>query len=96
MSDTRRVSLARDFQAVRHILTHVWNPVGVAGLPEDEYDTYVWPIVRLLREGASDEALAEHFRDVELKYFSRDVDTAQLKPVIEALRAVSVSKEGEP
>jgi hypothetical protein len=74
----------------------VWHPVGAWGLPEDEYDDYVWPIVRLLRGGADVAALATHLRGVERSYFSRDVDTAQLKPVIEALRAIDVAKEGEP
>lgn len=36
---------------VREILYHDWNPCGVEGLPEDEYDTYVPWVAKLLTNG---------------------------------------------
>jgi hypothetical protein len=43
--------------AIRRVLNEDWAPLG-AGLPEDEYDDYVWPLYRLVvaqdREGVRD------------------------------------------
>lgn len=85
-----RAALKRDFDAVRHVLYEAWNPVAVGGLPADEYDSYVWPIVRLLREGANDARLAAHLIALERDYFARNIDAPQLAPVIKALRALGI------
>ena len=87
-----RAALKQDFYAVREVLRTDWNPVGVHGLPEDEYDSYVWPIVRLLREGADEAALTKHLHEVELLYFNRDTSEAKLKPVAQRLRGLGVEK----
>ncbi len=39
------------FEAVRAILWRDWDPIG-CGVPEDEYDAYVWPTLSLLQRGA--------------------------------------------
>jgi len=90
---SRRAALKRNFDAVRHVLYEMWNPVGVGGLPADEYDAYVWPIVRLLREGAHDEAIAAHLIGLERDYFARNIDAPQLAPVIKALRALGIEAD---
>lgn len=36
---------------MRKILWEDWDPIG-CGVPADEYDDYVWPVVKLLQEGA--------------------------------------------
>lgn len=92
---TARAQLRREFEAVRLVLLEVWNPVGAHGLPRDEYDAYAWPIVRLLREGASDEALLTYLHATERAYFGRQVDVAQLAPVIAALRATGIGSDKE-
>ena len=48
--------LKAEFSAVRGILWKEWDPIG-CGVPQDEYDDYVWPVIRLLRAGASRDAL---------------------------------------
>ncbi|HVK79367.1 MAG TPA: hypothetical protein VM915_02035 [Verrucomicrobiae bacterium] len=85
-----RAALKQDFFAVRDVLTEVWNPVGVGGLPADEYDSYVWPIVRLLRENPDDATLAAHLITLERDYFARNIEAPQLAPVIKALRALGI------
>lgn len=89
-----RAALKQDFLAVRHVLHEVWNPVGVGGLPADEYDSYVWPLVRLLHRGAGDATLAAHLITLERDYFSRTIDAPQLAPVIKALRALGIEADG--
>lgn len=70
-----------------------WNRVGYEGLPEDDYDSYVWPIVGLLKEGADEIALAQHLHEVELSYFSRDTPVANLRPIARALIALGLETE---
>ena len=93
MSQPQSTALKRDFGAVREVLLTDWNPVGCYGLPEDEYDSYVWPIVRLLKEGADETALAQHLHEVELFYFSRDTPVANLLPIARALIALGLETE---
>jgi hypothetical protein len=33
---------------IRHILMHEWDPIGVPGLPVDEYDRYIATILLML------------------------------------------------
>lgn len=60
--------LARDIQnRIRMVLLEDWDPIGVAGVPEaqDEYDSYIGPIYRLLASDASVEQLAQHLQEIE-------------------------------
>jgi hypothetical protein len=90
---SERSERKQDFYAVRQVLRTVWNPIGVDGLPEDEYDSYVWPIVGLLRDGADEETLAQHLREVEQFYFSRDTAVKKLLPVAASLTALGLEKD---
>lgn len=69
-----------------------WNPVGAAGLPQDEYDSYVWPILGLLRASPDREALLARLRQIELDFFGRAVSEAYLAPVVDKLMALGLSK----
>jgi len=91
----RRLELRRWFATVRRVLSEVWNPVGAAGLPEDEYDAYVWPLVRLLREQAADDTILAHLRETERTYFDREADAAHLRVVLQALRSASIGSDEE-
>ena len=48
------------YRAVGEILHYVWDPIGVAGLPQarDEYDSYVAQVFSLVRSGASEPEIA--------------------------------------
>jgi len=54
--------------AVSHVLWDVWDPVGVNQFPQakGEYDAYVPVIVRMLRQGTTEDALVAHLLDIEV------------------------------
>lgn len=94
MSRPSRTELQEDFAGVRRVLMDIWNPLGAGGWPADEYDSYVWPIVRLLREAASDEELIAHLTEVERHYFGQDIALDHAHAVIKALRALAIESAG--
>jgi hypothetical protein len=51
---------------LRRLLLHEWDPIGVGDIPEaqDEYDGYLGPVARLLRERADENALYEYLSNV--------------------------------
>jgi hypothetical protein len=53
-----------DFNAIREILITEWGPVG-CGVPEDEYDSYIPVIYRLLQGRAGVVGLASHLEELE-------------------------------
>lgn len=63
--------LKQQFTAVQAILWQDWDPIG--GAPRDEYDSYVWPVIDLLRRRAPR-------GDVE-KYLVRAADETMKSPV---------------
>jgi hypothetical protein len=59
---------AREIQAdIARILLEDWDPIGVHDVPEaqDEYDSYVGGVYRLLATGATPEELAAHLLSIE-------------------------------
>jgi len=84
MSD--RNQRAREIQeSIRQVLLQDWDPIGVSEVPEaqDEYDSYVGGVYRLLASGASEDEIIGHLYRIE-------ADTVGM-PVAdrEALRAVA-------
>jgi hypothetical protein len=55
-----------DRDAIRRILLSEWGPIG-CGVPEDEYDSYIPAISRLLRARVSVEQLASHLEELETR-----------------------------
>jgi hypothetical protein len=46
---------------IRHILMHEWDPIGVPGLPVDEYDRYIAKIyLMLLNARTNRQRIANH------------------------------------
>jgi len=65
---TSQADRAREIQEqIRLILLHEWDPIGVQDEPsaQDEYDSYVGGVYRLLTDGASPEMVAEHLARIE-------------------------------
>ena len=52
--------------AISEVLHYVWDPVGVAGVPEarDEYDGYVNGVLSLLRSDATESEIVDHLVDI--------------------------------
>ncbi len=48
---------------VRTILFREWDPIGVSRMgdwPEDEYDSYIWPLISLVMRGGSEMEVADY------------------------------------
>lgn len=54
------------YQRIDEVLHYVWDPIGVAEVPEarDEYDSYLWQVFGLLKANASAEQIAEYLYQV--------------------------------
>ena len=54
-------------EQIRQILLNDWDPIGIRDVPEaqDEYDSYVGGVYRLLADGASAVEVAKHLAHVE-------------------------------
>ena len=53
-----------DVDAIRSILMSEWNPIG-CGVPEDEYDSYIPAMYRLMQLRVSIEQLADLLQSFE-------------------------------
>jgi hypothetical protein len=53
-----------DVDAIRALLMAEWNPIG-CGVPDDEYDSYIPVIYRLMQARVSIEELAAHLQEIE-------------------------------
>jgi len=53
-------------KAIRDILLKYWDPIGIyKSGPDDEYDSYIWPIFKLLRNGAGINEITEYLYNLE-------------------------------
>ena len=59
MTDSRNPRAAKIQDSIRQVLYHDWNPIGVPGLPEDECDSYIAPVYRILAGSRSEQELME-------------------------------------
>jgi hypothetical protein len=56
------------FQRCGEVLHYIWDPIGVAGIPQarDEYDSYVPQVVGRVRSSATPEEIASHLNRIEV------------------------------
>ena len=79
--------------AIRCVLFEDWDPIGVNDDgPRDEYDAYIAGVYRMLCNGASEDLIVAHLRDLEatpmgLSRRSPDV----LRPVARRLLGIKVA-----
>ena len=52
---------------LRGLLMKYWDPIGVNGIPEasDEYDLYLGPLAKKLREGADARGVSEYLSEIQ-------------------------------
>jgi hypothetical protein len=81
-------------RAINTILWRDWDPIG-CGVPEDEYESYVWPVYKLLMEGAPRGEVAEHLREVADVYITLPVPEARLHLVVDKLLALRLANTEE-
>jgi hypothetical protein len=53
--------------AIRHVLIHDWDPIGVGDKSPDEYDDYITPIYWMLMRSRSEDELAEYLHATKSK-----------------------------
>ncbi|MGI8979693.1 MAG: hypothetical protein ACR2FY_10735 [Pirellulaceae bacterium] len=89
---SRETRAAKIQDSIRQILRHDWNPIGFAGvLPEDEYDSYIAPIYRILIGNRSEQEIMECLFRLERDIIGSPCESAeQLRPVARKLLELNV------
>ena len=93
---------AREIQEqIRQVLFYDWDPIGVQETTEaqDEYDSYIGGVYRLLVSSAQDEELVEHLYRIERETMGLGPrDKSGLLPVVQRLRTLNVALDplGKP
>lgn len=77
-SKTRRLY----YKAIRDVLLTDWDPIGVPGIPDDEYDNYIPAIYGMLAQGKSEQEIADYLSQIEFDWMG-------LTPVRSHLEAVA-------
>lgn len=93
MADSREKRAAEIQDAIRQILYRDWDPIGVCGAaPEDEYDSYIGGVYRILATSRSEQALIEFLSKVEsdLLASSDPASRGRLRSVVKKLLALDV------
>jgi len=70
-----------------------WDPIGVANEPnaQDEYDSYIGGVLRLLTTGASDGQIAEWlWRQTKDSMGLSEVQKEDMCPTVVALRKITI------
>ena len=87
--------MKRDTKAeTRAINTILWrdgDPIG-CGVPEDEYESYVWPIYRLLIEGKARSEIAAYLRWAADDAIRVSVPEEKLQRVLNSLLELRFAK----
>lgn len=73
--------------SIGQILHNDWDPIGVRGVPEaqNEYESYIGEVYRLIVSGASEEAICSHLSQIEVQAMglgpshSRDIQSVARK-----------------
>jgi len=79
-------------ESIRHILFYDWDPIGINDSgPDDEYDSYVGGIYRLLTSGASEYQIIERLYQLETISMGLNGYRERLKNVAEKLMKLNVS-----
>jgi hypothetical protein len=93
-AEAARQDRARKIQeSIRAVLLRDWDPIGIQDEPgaQDEYDSYVGGVYRLLASGASEEQIVEHLWQIETVTMGLSTpDRTKLHPVARRLRSLDV------
>ena len=90
---TLRDDRARAIQeSIREALLREWDPIGVFDEPsaQDEYDSYVGGIYRLLAGGASAEDIAAHLAKIQTDTMGLPASGERLLGVARRLKQIDV------
>ena len=76
------------FQEVQLILHRDWDPIG-CGVPLDEYDSYAWPVLRLLMAKAPRAEIEAYLRHAADNLMNSPVPEERLQLALDRLLALS-------
>jgi hypothetical protein len=89
------VKLAKaDAQKVRVILNEDWQPIP--GVPEDEWDSYLWPVLGLLKRGAPREEVKSYLRRTAEETIGMPLAEPSLERVVDKLIALGLENKTPP
>lgn len=79
--------------AIRQVLLHHWDPIGVADAPEaaNEYDSYIGALYRLLASGADEATIATHLADIQTDAMGLTTKPESVMEVARRLRGINVT-----
>lgn len=81
-------------RAINTILWRDWDPIG-CGVPEDEYESCVGPVYRLLIDGAPRERVAAYLRETAAEAIGLGVPEERLNRVVDKLMALGMAPNRE-
>jgi hypothetical protein len=92
MKDARSKRATEIQDSIRQILYHDWDPIGVSGFgPDDECDSYIAPVYRILVGSRSEQDLVEFLFRTERDTIGLACDSPQqLAPIARKLMAIDV------
>ena len=76
------------FEQVQAILHTEWDPIG--GVPLDEYDSYAWPVLKLLMARAPHEEITTYLRHTANQTIGCPVPEDRLARVVDMLSQLRV------
>lgn len=90
--------MSRDTKAETRLINSIlwtdWDPIG-CGVPKDEYESYVWPVYKLLIDGAPREDVVAYLRWAADEAMTSPVPENRLQAVVDKLMALGVQRGGE-
>ena len=91
MPDSKEKRAAEIQDSIRQILYHDWNPIGVSDLPEDEYESYIAPVYRVLVGSRSEQELIDCLFRLERDAIGMSSESPeQLRPIARRLLELDV------
>jgi hypothetical protein len=92
MTESREQRAGEIQDAIRQILYRDWDPIGVCGAaPEDEYDSYIGGVYRILASSPSEEALIRFLSGAFEDILGAQMSAVErLRPVAQKLLALDV------
>jgi hypothetical protein len=83
LEDWHRWWKTRGARELRVLLMTYWDPIGVNGTPEasDEYDSYLGPLAKKLREGADARTVCQYLSEIQTERMEIPAGADQLADV---------------
>lgn len=82
-------------ESIRQVLLQDWDPIGINDIAEaqDEYDSYVGGVYRLLTSGGTEDAIIDHLYRIAADNMGLPVvDREDLRDVARKLRGLEIER----